>query len=79
MAGERKPDEDIDESMGGNKVRDCFKNPRARSLAIRALKVSHGFIGTPILECEDIYADIKGHNPETGVSEMSNPYSDISN
>ena len=42
-------------------------------------KVSHSFIGTPILECKDIYADIRGHNPKTGVNEMAKPYSDISN
>lgn len=49
----------------GNKVRDSYKSFRARALAVKALTVSHGFIGTPILDCNSIYDRLK--SPETGV------------
>lgn len=49
----------------GNKIRDCTKNPKAKELAIKALCVSEGFIGTPILDCHSIHRGLK--SPETGV------------
>lgn len=69
MVGERGEDDEADEG-GGNKVRNCSKNPWAKALALYALKISDGFIGSQILECDDIYADIKDKNPETGVSKL---------
>jgi hypothetical protein len=50
----------------GNKVRDCAKNPRAKELAVKAITVSDGFMGTPILDCNEIHSGLK--SPETGVS-----------
>lgn len=67
IIGERG--EDVVDEKGGKKLRDCCKNPRAKPLALHALRISDGFIGTRILECNDIYADIK--KEETGVSEIS--------
>ncbi|KAF9643304.1 hypothetical protein BDM02DRAFT_3191889 [Thelephora ganbajun] len=52
----------------GNKICDCVKNPRAKELAVKALTVSDGFIGTPILDCNVIYNGLK--SPETGVYQI---------
>ena len=49
----------------GNKVRDCAKNPKAKELAVKALTVSDGFVGTPILDCNSIHNGLK--SPQTGV------------
>jgi hypothetical protein len=48
-----------------NKICDCAKNPGSKELAIKALTVSDGFMGTPILYCNTIYSKLK--SPETGV------------
>ena len=67
IIGERG--EDVIDEKGGKKLRDSCNSPRARSLALHALRISDGFIGTRILECNNIYDDIE--KEETGVSEMS--------
>jgi len=66
-----KEDDEADEGGGGNKVRNCSKNPRAKALALYALKISDGFIGSRIFECDDIHTDIKDKCPETGVSKLT--------